>query len=81
MQAAMALDLRVPRDLSLVGYNGDAWGGLLPVPLTTIAQPRLEVGVLAAQRVLTQPAAEPPAQRVVLEPKLVVRASSAAPSA
>ena len=31
LQVATRLDIRVPDELSLVGYNGDAWAELLPV--------------------------------------------------
>jgi LacI family repressor for deo operon, udp, cdd, tsx, nupC, and nupG len=48
------LGLRVPTDLSVVGYNGDAWAQLLPAPLTTITQPRLALGEQAAQLVLAE---------------------------
>lgn len=54
LQGAWALGLRVPTDLSVVGYNGDAWAQLLPAPLTTITQPRLALGEQAAQLVLAE---------------------------
>lgn len=76
MQAALARGLRIPDELSLVGYNGDPWAELLAVPLTTVAQLRQEVGTLAAQKVLDPPAAGEEGRRVVLEPRLVVRSSS-----
>jgi DNA-binding LacI/PurR family transcriptional regulator len=78
MQAALAVGLRVPDELSLVGYNGDPWGELLSVPLTTVAQLRFEVGVEAAQRVLS-PSEDEEGRRVVLEPRLVTRASTGPP--
>lgn len=79
MQAALGMGLRVPEELSLVGYNGDPWGELLAVPLTTVAQHRFEVGILAAQKVLDPPSAGAEARRVVLEPRLIPRASSGPP--
>jgi len=79
LQAAAALGLRVPGDLSVVGYNDDPWLPMLQVPLTTVAQPKLEVGERAARRVLPPgPEAdgeEPPA-RTVLQPWLITRAST-----
>ena len=77
MQAALALGLRVPDDLSLVGFNGDPWTGLLAVPLTTVAQPRLELGTRAAQVVLAPEAAVARSGRIILAPKLVPSASTA----
>jgi LacI family transcriptional regulator len=77
MQAALALGLHVPRDLSLVGFNGDPWIGLLATPLTTIVQPRLELGIRAAQVVLSPEAAHARSGSIVLAPKLLASASTA----
>lgn len=76
MQALVKLGLRVPDDVSLVGYNGDAWGELLGTPLTTVAQPRMEVGERAARMVLDPEEFEKSERRVVLNPVLVERAST-----
>lgn len=88
LQAAHAMGLRVPDQLSVIGYNNDPLASLLPVPLTTVAQPRAEVGERAAEMALAEgPALEPsrdgdggtPA-RIVLKPWLVRRVSTAAVS-
>lgn len=50
---------------------------LLPVPLTTVAQPKLEIGVRAAESVLAETPGDRPGH-LVLEPWLVRRASTAA---
>jgi DNA-binding LacI/PurR family transcriptional regulator len=76
MQTFIALGVRVPQDVSVVGYNGDAWGQLLPAPLTTIAQPRLEVGERAARKVLDPAEFVASERRVVLNPVLVEREST-----
>ena len=73
VQAAAELGIRVPGDLSVVGFNGDHWGALLRPPLTTVAQPRLEVGERAARLVLGLEEVTGP---LVLEPWLVERAST-----
>lgn len=77
MQAALTLGLRIPDDLSLVGFNGDPWIGLLATPLTTIVQPRLELGIRAAQVVLSPEAAHARSGRIVLAPQLLAGASTA----
>ncbi|MGV3719511.1 MAG: LacI family DNA-binding transcriptional regulator [Actinomycetota bacterium] len=77
MQAALVLGLRVPEDISILGYNGDPWGALLASPLTTVAQPRFEVGKQAARLVLSPSASDQ--QRVVLAPAMLRRASTARP--
>lgn len=76
MQLFTAIGLRVPQDVSVVGYNGDAWGQLLPAPLTTIAQPRLEVGERAARMVLDPGEFIQSERRVVLNPVLIERNST-----
>jgi LacI family transcriptional regulator len=77
MQAALALGLRVPHDLSLLGFNGEPWTGLAATPLTTIAQPRQELGQRAAQVVLSPEASSDRSGRIVLAPSLVPSASTA----
>ncbi|MCC2671130.1 MAG: LacI family transcriptional regulator [Armatimonadetes bacterium] len=77
IQAAAALELNVPRNLSVVGFNGDAWLDLLSVPLTTVAQPRLELGSRAARLVL-EPLEDAGGHAVIkLDPWLVARESTA----
>ena len=67
----------VPRDASVVGFDGIALTALAGVGLTTVAQPREEMARLGAQMLLERIAgndARP--RRVVLEPKLVVRTTT-----
>ncbi len=47
MGAAAALQRRIPDDLALVGFHGEPWTELLPVPLTTVAEPVAEISALA----------------------------------
>jgi LacI family transcriptional regulator len=74
--------VRVPAEVSLIGVDGNPDAALLEVPLTTVAQPKYQIGFKAAQMLqglLRGQAA--PATGIVLEPKLVVRASTAPPQA
>jgi DNA-binding LacI/PurR family transcriptional regulator len=48
--AVQDASLRVPEDVSVVGYDGIALGGLRTLDLTTVAQPLSEMGSLAAER-------------------------------
>lgn len=41
------LGLSVPRDISVLGYDGIALGGLLEPPLSTVVQPNSEIGARA----------------------------------
>lgn len=51
---AMARGIDVPRDLALVGFNGLAIGQALPLPLTSIASRRAEIGDRAARAILAR---------------------------
>lgn len=44
--------MRIPEDVSLVGYSGDRAGELLATPLTTVAQPVEELGRRTAELVV-----------------------------
>lgn len=53
--------LRVPEDISVIGYDGISLGALRRINLTTIGQPLAELGRRAAERILhriVEPAAE-----------------------
>ncbi|MCT9929379.1 LacI family transcriptional regulator [Planotetraspora sp. A-T 1434] len=72
--AARELDVRIPRDLSLVMFDDVPWAELCSPPLTVIAQPAQDVGYRAAELVLRQ-GRRP--RTVTLPTELVVRASCA----
>ena len=75
------MGLRVPEDVSVVGYSDFSFASLLSPSLTTISQPFEEIGAVAA-RILLQKLKDRSASRdlpsqVVLPTKLVVRDSTA----
>ena len=69
--------LRVPEDISVIGYDGIAMGGLRRVNLTTIAQPLAELGGRAANLLLER-IEDPttPPRRDLVTSKLVVRGTT-----
>ncbi|MEU0571401.1 LacI family DNA-binding transcriptional regulator [Nonomuraea sp. NPDC005983] len=71
--AARELDLRVPRDVSLVMYDDVPWAELCSPPLTVIAQPGRDIGYRAAELVLRAGGRRP--RSVVLPTELIVRGS------
>lgn len=75
MEAADAVGLEIPRDLSVVGFDDIAMAGLSRIALTTIAQPMAELADRAVRRALTMPVARRP-RDIVLPPRLVVRSST-----
>lgn len=66
--------LSIPDDVAIVGYDDVAIARELITPLTSVHVPMYEIGVTAADLLLTEAAA---AQHVTFEPELVVRASTA----
>ncbi|ROQ38680.1 LacI family transcriptional regulator [Frondihabitans sp. PhB188] len=81
VEAAGRLGLRVPDDLSVVGYDDSPLSGLRAVGLTSVDQHALDLGRRSAEAALWR--LENPAGEVVdvsLSPRLVVRSSATAPS-
>lgn len=77
LKALLARGVRVPDDMALVGYDDIAFAEGAAIPLTSVAQPRHEIGRRAMELLLAAGEDErPQPQRVVLQPHLVVRRSS-----
>jgi Transcriptional regulators len=74
--------LRVPEDVALVGFDDIDFASATVVPLTSVRQPRHEIGATAL-RILREEAADPqlPPRRIVFQPELVVRESTGVPPA
>jgi LacI family transcriptional regulator len=74
--------LTCPGEVSVVGYNDMRFADKLQPPLTTIRVPQYELGVEAARMLLDQLAGRlanrtPPPRLSLLQPKLIVRGSTA----
>jgi LacI family transcriptional regulator len=80
MTQARRHGIAIPKDMSLVGFDGMPINDLLGPPLTSIAQPIDDLGRLGAERLLAMIKGEPfEATRTRLSVELVCRASVAAP--
>lgn len=81
IEALEELGLRVPADVSVVGFDDIALSGLGRIALTTVAQPRDALARHAVEILLrrTSDGDGLPLQQVRLEPTLVVRGSTEPP--
>lgn len=77
-QAAREVNLRIPDDLSVVGFSDDGFAPDMQPPLTTFRQPAYEVGRRAAEIVLGRSSGILPGQQIVekLPVSLVLRQST-----
>ena len=80
LQACAERRLRVPEDLSIVGWDDVPYASLVTPPLTTVRVPRYELGQAAARKLLELMAGRPAgAAEAPLALQLVVRRSSGPP--
>ncbi len=77
LRAAAELGVNVPRDLSVIGFDGIELGSYVYPALTTVGYPIREMGETAASVLVDRIAGGPSDDRdVVLEAKLVLREST-----
>lgn len=80
LQAIDEAGLSVPGDLSVAGYDNLSFAGLERIALTTVNQPRAEMGRTAVGLVLERIRGDrTEARHVVVKPELVVRATTGMP--
>ena len=76
-QYLMEHNYRVPEEVGVVGFDDILIAGLPQIQMTTIAQPRAEMGTTAAEILLdTIDGKKVETPHIILEPKLVVRRST-----
>jgi LacI family transcriptional regulator len=77
--------IRVPEEMSIVGYDDIEFAAAAAVPLTSVRQPRQQLGRMAAQLLLEEAADNDHThqhRQVIFEPEFVIRQSTrAAPTA
>jgi len=81
VSAARQAGLGIPQDLAVVGFDDIQFAAHCYPPLTTIAQPKIEMGQLAMKMALSLMAIdeedqEKPISNIVVRGKLIIRAST-----
>ena len=78
MRGLLKRGISIPRDMAMVGYDDVEFAGVLSTPLTSIRQPKYELGRAAAELLLDE--ANNPAthqhQHITYQPELIIRESS-----
>lgn len=81
MAALKEWGLRIPQDISVIGYDGLSFGEHLDPPLTTVRQPLAKMAKILAERLslrLLHPGQSQPVGEL-FEPQLLLRSSTAIP--
>jgi GntR family transcriptional regulator of arabinose operon len=79
LTVARSLDISIPEDLALVGFDNLDISAHLDIPLTTIAQPSFDIGYTAGELLISQIKKETSwTQRRILPVQLIVRRSCGA---
>jgi LacI family transcriptional regulator len=83
LQEMTRRQIRVPDDLAIVGYDDIEFAAAAAVPLSSVRQPRQQLGRTAAQLLLEEALGADGHQhrQVIFQPELVVRQSSQVPAA
>ncbi|GMK44158.1 HTH-type transcriptional regulator DegA [Paenibacillus glycanilyticus] len=78
MQEARSLGIKVPEELSIVGFDDTILASVVDPPLTTVAQPIASMAKQAFQLMISNlDEAEPVKKRIVLRPEINIRQSTA----
>ena len=76
LRAAHKLGLRVPEDISIVGFDDLPLAEYTTPPLTTVCQPISEMAAAAVRAAIDEPGAEATPLVEILKPTLLIRESS-----
>ena len=78
MRELLNQDIRIPEQIAIVGYDDIQFAPSAAVPLTSISQPAYQIGVTAADLILSECESDETHehQQIKFQPRLIERASS-----
>jgi len=79
VQAAYALGLAVPEDISIVGFDDAPTASMMHPSLTTVRQPLEELGAAAMHALIAQINGDAGAPHIQFETELIIRKSTTSP--
>lgn len=81
LRAMRDMAIRIPQDVSVIGFDDHVFANLLTPPLTVVSRPTVEQGILAMRLLLNRfnPEYSAPSRRLILETNLTVRQSTSVP--
>lgn len=78
LRTLRGLGIRIPNDVSVVAFDGPAWGELVEPPLTVVRQPTSAIAGSAWRLLMERIAlADTPRSHVMLRNELILRGSTA----
>jgi LacI family transcriptional regulator len=82
MESLFAHGIRVPEEVSIIGYDDVYIAGMLRVPLTTVHQAKYRMGQIAATGLLhiLDGRQKPGCQQFLIKPRLIIRQSCKEPA-
>lgn len=75
MHQLRTMGVRVPEEVAVVGFDDVKMSGLTGIDLTTVAQPKQEMGRQAAALLIDSMGAQRSVRQVILSPHLIIRKS------
>jgi DNA-binding LacI/PurR family transcriptional regulator len=79
VRALRELNIRIPQDMAIVGFDDTPWADELRVALTVVSQPTYQLGQTATQLLLNRLAKpDAPFQTAILHTHLIIRESCGA---
>ncbi len=75
IRASLTIGVSIPDDLKIIGFDDINFASTYSPSITTVAQPKYEMGTTALELVQLIEKKDLPKRKVLVEPKLILRDS------